>query len=58
MIAKDVSAYAMVVGVSARIVGWIGAYDDVLDFGAGDTVTHSQGHQYRKISDDEVRRVR
>jgi hypothetical protein len=42
--------------VPARTVGWMSAYGGVLDSGAGDPVTDSQGHRYEKISDNEVRR--
>lgn len=55
---KDVPAHAIVAGVPSRIIGWMSAYGDVLDFSAGDTVIDSQGHKYYKVSDTEVRRVR
>jgi UDP-2-acetamido-3-amino-2,3-dideoxy-glucuronate N-acetyltransferase len=58
VVTKDVPAYAMVAGVPARIVGWMSACGDVLDFGDDDTVTDSRGHRYKKISDSEVRRVK
>jgi len=57
VVTRDVPTYAMVAGVPARIVGWMSAYGDVLDFGVGDLVTDRQGHRYEKISDGEVRRV-
>jgi UDP-2-acetamido-3-amino-2,3-dideoxy-glucuronate N-acetyltransferase len=57
VVTKDVPAYAIVAGVPARIVGWMSAYGDVLDFTARDTVQDSQGHTYQRIGDSEVRRV-
>jgi UDP-2-acetamido-3-amino-2,3-dideoxy-glucuronate N-acetyltransferase len=58
VVTKDVPAYAMVAGVPARIVGWMSAFGDVLEFSQGDTVTDSQGHVYQKLSDTEVRRLK
>jgi len=57
VVTKDVPAYAMVAGVPARIVGWMSAHGDVLDFGAGSRATDSLGHVYEKVSDTEVRRI-
>lgn len=57
VVTKDVPAYAMVAGVPARIMGWMSAYGDVMDFSDSDTFTDSQGHTYRKISEKEVVRL-
>lgn len=57
VVTKDVPAYAMVAGVPARIIGWMSAYGDVLDFSESDTCIDSQGHKYQKINDIEVRRL-
>lgn len=57
VVTKDVPAYAMVAGVPARIIGWMSAYGDVLDFSENDTCTDSQGHEYQKINNTEVRRL-
>ena len=51
-------AYAMVAGCPAKIIGWMSAYGDVIDFTASDTCTDSQGHLYRKISNSQVERVK
>jgi UDP-2-acetamido-3-amino-2,3-dideoxy-glucuronate N-acetyltransferase len=58
VVTKDVPAYAMVAGVPAKIMGWMSAYGDVLDFSESDTVTDSQGHEYKKISESEVIRLK
>jgi UDP-2-acetamido-3-amino-2,3-dideoxy-glucuronate N-acetyltransferase len=57
VVTKDVPAYAMVAGVPARIMGWMSAYGDVLDFSKEDTVTDSKGHKYQKKSATEVVRL-
>lgn len=57
VVTKDVPAYAMVAGVPAKIVGWMSAYGDVLDFSQEVTTMDSQGHTYTKVTETEVRRV-
>ena len=58
VVTKDVPAYAMVAGVPAKIMGWMSAYGDIMDFGPDGTFTDSQGHEYQKVSETEVRRLR
>ena len=53
---KDVPAYAMVAGVPARIVGWMSAYGDVLEFDAKGVARDSQGTTYRRVNDTQVER--
>lgn len=57
VVTKDVPAYAMVAGVPAKIIGWMSAYGDVLDFSESDEVEDSVGHRYRKVSDELVERL-
>jgi UDP-2-acetamido-3-amino-2,3-dideoxy-glucuronate N-acetyltransferase len=57
VVTKDVPPYAMVAGVPAKIIGWMSAYGDTLDFSDTDTVTDSQGHVYQKLSETEIRRL-
>ncbi|HZJ09595.1 MAG TPA: acyltransferase [Trueperaceae bacterium] len=57
VVTKDVPAYAMVAGVPAKLIGWMSASGDVLDFDNSDTTTDSHGHTYQQVSDHEVRRL-
>ena len=57
VVTKDVPAYAMVAGVPARIIGWMSAYGDRLEFESDGFATDSIGHRYQKLSDSEVLRV-
>lgn len=58
VVTKDVPAYAMVAGVPAKIMGWMSAYGDIMDFSESDHFTDSQGHEYQKVSETEVRRLK
>jgi UDP-2-acetamido-3-amino-2,3-dideoxy-glucuronate N-acetyltransferase len=57
VVTKDVPAYAIVAGVPGRIVGWMSAAGDVLDFSSSDRVVDSRGHRYRMVGPEEVIRV-
>jgi UDP-2-acetamido-3-amino-2,3-dideoxy-glucuronate N-acetyltransferase len=57
VVTKDVPAYALVAGVPAKIIGWMSAYGDNLNFEKSNLATDSQGHRYQKLSDTEVRRL-
>ncbi|MCW5942595.1 MAG: N-acetyltransferase [Fimbriimonadaceae bacterium] len=58
VVTKDVPAYAMVAGVPAKIMGWMSAFGDVMDFSRSDTFVDSQGHEYKKVSEREVVRLK
>ena len=49
VVTKDVPAYAMVAGVPAKIIGWMSAYGDVLEFDADGYAIDSTGTKYHKI---------
>ena len=57
VVTRDVPAFAIAAGVPARVVGWMSAAGDVLDFTHGDTATDSAGHRYRLNSDQVVERL-
>ena len=57
VVTKDVPAYAMVAGVPAKVIGWMSAYGDALEFDAHGIATDSIGHRYEKISDAQIRRL-
>jgi len=57
VVTKDVPAYAMVAGVPAKIIGWMSAFGEKLEFKANKVTEDSQGHQYQAISPNEVRRL-
>lgn len=58
VVTKDVPPYAMVAGVPARIIGWMSAFGDVLNFDQTDIVTDTKGHIYQKLGPLEIRRLR
>jgi UDP-2-acetamido-3-amino-2,3-dideoxy-glucuronate N-acetyltransferase len=57
VVTKDVPAYAMVAGVPAKLIGWMSAYGDILDFSNGNRVTDSKGHEYEWVSPERVERI-
>jgi UDP-2-acetamido-3-amino-2,3-dideoxy-glucuronate N-acetyltransferase len=57
VVTKDVPAYAMVAGVPAKIIGWMSAYGDVLEFDADGYATDSTQTKYQQVSATEVRRI-
>jgi UDP-2-acetamido-3-amino-2,3-dideoxy-glucuronate N-acetyltransferase len=57
VVTKDVPAYAIAAGVPARVTGWMSAFGDVLDLRGGDRAVDSQGVNYLKTNQTEVRRV-
>ena len=57
VVTKDVPSYAMVAGVPAKIIGWMSAYGDVLQFDIDGYAIDSTGSKYQQISDTEVTRI-
>lgn len=57
VVTKDVPAYAMVAGVPAKIIGWMSAYGDVLEFDGDGYATDSTQTKYQQVSATEVRRI-
>ncbi|MBE9230568.1 N-acetyltransferase [Cuspidothrix issatschenkoi LEGE 03284] len=57
VVTKDVPAYAMVAGVPAKIIGWMSAYGDVLEFDADGYATDSTQTKYQRLSATEVRKI-
>jgi len=57
VVTKDVPAYAMVAGVPAKIIGWMSAYGDVLQFDEHNYAIDSIGVKYQRLSETEVIKV-
>ncbi|NEP55953.1 MAG: N-acetyltransferase [Symploca sp. SIO2G7] len=57
VVTKDVPAYGMVAGVPAKIIGWMSAYGDVLEFDAQGLAVDSIGVKYQQVSEQEVKRL-
>jgi len=57
VVTKDVPAFGMVAGVPAKLIGWMSAYGDVLQFDSEGYAVDSIGVKYRKISAVEVEQV-
>ncbi|MGL5197180.1 MAG: hypothetical protein ACRC8Y_26620 [Chroococcales cyanobacterium] len=54
---NEVPAYAIVAGVPAKIMGWMSAYGDVLEFDAEGWAVDSQGVKYQKVSRYSVQKL-
>jgi UDP-2-acetamido-3-amino-2,3-dideoxy-glucuronate N-acetyltransferase len=57
VVTKDVPAYGMVAGVPAKLIGWMSAYGDVLEFDTEGYAVDSIGVKYQKVSAVEVKQV-
>ena len=57
VVTKDVPTYGMVAGVPAKLIGWMSAYGDVLQFEANGYATDSIGDRYQKISTTQIIKV-
>ena len=54
----DIPPYAMVVGVPARIAGWMSQHGERLNFGSGDVaVCPATSQKYRRIAKDRIELV-
>ena len=58
VVTKDVPPYAIVAGVPAGIIGWMSAYGDKMDFSKSDTFVDSVGHEYKKVGEFQVVRLK
>ena len=54
VVTKDVPAFAMVAGVPAVIVGWMGVAGDVLNFAGSNVATDANGRTYRMVDETTV----
>ncbi|MGB3200210.1 MAG: acyltransferase [Nodosilinea sp.] len=54
VVTKDVPAYGMVAGVPAKLIGWMSAYGDVLEFDAEGLATDSSQTEYQLLSSGDV----
>ncbi len=52
VINKDVKAYALMVGVPARQIGWVGRSGNTLTFVDGEAVDAYDGQKYRVVNDE------
>ena len=57
VVTKDVPAFAVVAGVPAKIIGWMSAYGDMLEFDAQGFAIDGVGGKYQKIAETEVRKL-
>ena len=57
VVTKDVPAYAVAYGNPARIHGWVCECGRPLEFSGNEAVCQACGRKYRKIGEDEIKRV-
>ncbi len=57
VVTKDVPPYAMVAGVPAKIIGWMSAYGDILEFDADGYAVDSTDTKYQQVSETEVIKI-
>ncbi len=58
VVTKDVPAYAIVAGVPAKIIGWMSAYGDVLNFASDGLAIDSIGSKYQQVSAREIQQLK
>lgn len=55
VVTRDVPAYALVIGVPARIVGWVSQHGERLSFtSSGEAVCPATGQCYRRMSERQI----
>ena len=57
VVTKNVPPYAMVAGVPAKIIGWMSAYGDILEFDADGYTVDSTDTKYQQVSETEVIKI-
>lgn len=58
VVSRDVPSYALVMGVPARVVGWMSRHGERLEFGPDDVaVCPATGDRYRRVAPDRVEQV-
>jgi UDP-2-acetamido-3-amino-2,3-dideoxy-glucuronate N-acetyltransferase len=57
VVTQDVPAYALVAGVPAKLIGWMSAFGDRLNFSAEGYAVDSTGVKYQQVSDVEIKRL-
>lgn len=57
VVTKDIPAYAMVAGVPAKIIGWMSAYGDILEFDSYGYAIDSTNTKYQQVSETEVIKI-
>ena len=54
----EIPPYALVLGVPGRVVGWMSAHGERLDFGSGDeAVCPGSGERYRRVAENRIERI-
>ena len=54
VVTKDVPPYGLVAGVPAKIIGWMSAYGDILEFDQNGYAIDSIGDKYQQVSSQKV----
>ncbi len=57
VVTKDVPDYALVVGVPARIVGWVCECGEKLSFGGNQATCRACGKSYQRVAENRIARI-